>query len=182
MYIYFFKSVGMESEVKKVNMSDRYIELEKEKLNILGVNSNKFKLMVARKFEDIHLAMSSFNYEVLKLNLTNDLYKSYVLELKKLKSSGYRNVFRDIEVINIKIFDIENIYDLMNVSVYINVRMYDYVVNENDECIFGDSLNKVDFEFELTFIDNGKGDSINERYIMSKKICVNDMEIKNKDI
>ena len=182
MYIYFFKSVGMESKVKKENMSNRYIELEEARLNVLGINHNRFKSMISKKIIDIYLAMSNFNYELLKLNLTNDLYKSYVSELKKLKSKGYKNIFKDIEIVDIKIFNIEKVYDVINVSVYINVRMYDYIVNENNECIFGDFLNKVDFEFELTFIDNGKGDNINEKYIMSKKICVNDMEINNKDI
>lgn len=174
MFIELFKS---EPKQINVNMSDRYVELSLDKLKVLGVNYEKFKLMIYQRFKDIHLAYSNFDYDILKLNLTNDLYKYYVQELDDMKSKSYKNIIKDIELVELKVYDINDTYGVLNISVYLNVRMYDYIINEKThECVFGDNIDKTDFEFELMFINNNEDNT--SKYVMTKKSCINKMKIK----
>ena len=174
MFIELFKS---EPKQENVNLSDRYVELSSDKLKVLGVNYEQFKLMIYQQFKDIHLANSNFDYDILKLNLTNDLYKYYVQELDDMKRKSYKNIIKDIELVELKVYDINDTYGVLNVSVYLNVRMYDYIIDlKTKECVFGDNIEKTDFEFELSFVNNNEDDT--SKYVMTKKSCVNRMKIK----
>ena len=76
-----------------------------------------------------------------------------------------------------KVFDINDTYGVLNVSVYLNVRMYDYIIDEKtQECVLGDNIDRTDFEFELMFKNDSKADGV--KYIMTKKSCINKMKIK----
>ena len=168
------KLLKHEPKVIKVNMSDRYNELSLSELKKLEINSKEFKEMIYQKFKDIHSGLTNYDYDKLKINLTDDLYKSYIEELEKLKKKKYQNIMKDFELVTLKVYNIDSSYGLLRVDVYLNVRMFDYIMDmDTDKCIKGSNTEKMDFEFELTFVKNKNND-----YVMSKKTCINQMKIE----
>lgn len=168
-----------EKKVVNTNMGDRYKDISVDELEKYGINRNKFKKMIYQKFIDIHLALSNNDYKILKKNLTNDLYNYYVLELDKLENNKLKNVIKDYELLNFKIYDVYECYGLLHVDVYLNVRMLDYIVDiDNSKCIKDSVDEKMDFEFELSFIKKVDNDKFNTDYLLSKKVCINKMKLE----
>lgn len=182
LYIYYFKSVRVEPKVKKTIMSDRYIDVSKKEMQSYGININDFKKMAFNKFVLVHIAFSNLDFENLKLNLTKDLYDYYVDELNIMKSNGILNVIRDIELFSVKVYKIINTHQLLQVSVYLNVRMFDYMYDINsDKCVRGNQFDKTSYEFELVFENRGDGLDLSSQFVLSQKKCINEMSIKNID-
>lgn len=172
------KLLKSEPTVIKTNMADRYNEIKLDEIKKYGIDLNEFKNMACSKFIDIHNALTNYDYEVLKKNLTNDLYQYYTEQLEVMEKIKHRNIMKDFEIINIKIYNVSNEHDLLCVDLYLNVRMFDYVIDaDTEEYIKGNINDKIDFEFELRFEKRGNGNDINNQFVMSKKSCINDMEI-----
>lgn len=171
----FFK---LEPKVPKVNLADRYIDLPDEELNVFNIKSEQFKYMIYVNFQNIHNAFMEYDYDMLKNYLTNDLYNYYFEQLELLKRKKYKNIYRDYELLNVKIFKVTNEHNMLMVNVYLNVRMFDYIVNvDTGRCVNGNAERKVDYEFELFFVKKGE-----EKFLLSKKECVNDMLADRSDI
>ena len=174
MAFYLIKS---EPKVKNENMAKVYKEVSCEEISKFGIKYEEFKKIIYQKFIEIYMAFNDFNYEVLKKKLTDDLYKAYVIELNDLKKKNKKIVNNDIELVNIKIYNIYELYGLLHIDVYLNVRMIDYVMDmDNDKLVSGNMIDKMDFEFELNFVK--KMDTDNNDYLLSKKTCVNKMKIE----
>ena len=172
------KLLKSEPTVIKTNMADRYNEIKLDEIKKYGIDLNEFKNMACSKFIDIHNALTNYDYEVLKKNLTNDLYQYYTEQLEVMEKIKHRNIMKDFEIINIKIYNVSNEHNLLSVDLYLNVRMFDYVIDiDTKECIKGNINDKIDFEFELRFEKRNNGNDINNQFVMSKKSCINDMEI-----
>lgn len=194
-----------EPKQQIVKLGDNYKSLSLEELKILDMSYDKFKLKIYEKFIDIHTAWQNFDYDKLRENVSDELFKFYVSELEKYKKKNYQNIMRDFELIDMKIYNIRNLYDLLHVDVYLCVRMFDYTENTvTGECVKGNNIEKMDFEYELTFVKglrtkcskcgwlvsvdddkcmNCQADikikKDDNNYIMSKKICINKMKVNN---
>lgn len=176
------KLLKPEPKLVKVNLADRYKEVNKDILEKYNVSYEEFKKIVYQKFIDIHEALTNYNLDILKVNLTDDLYDYYVSELDKSKDKNCCNVMKDFEFINFKIYNIDDSYDLLKIDVYLNVKMIDYIIDlDTSKNIKGNKIQKNDFEFELTFIKYNNDEKMYNNYVMSKKTCVNEMQLdKNK--
>lgn len=164
-----------EPKVKNENMGGRYKEVSLEEISKYGIDIKELKEIIYLKFKDIHRALSDMDMKLLKKHLTDDLYKAYVIELNDLKKNNKRIINRDIELVNIKIYNIEKIYGVLHIDIYLNVRMIDYVVDKNDSV---NNYDKMDFEYELNFVKKLDVEEIDSDYLLSKKSCINKMEIK----
>ena len=190
IFVFFFlgwfivAKILLKSEPKsvKVNLSDRYGDMLDKDLKCYHINSKEFKKMAFDKFVLIHLAFANGEYKVLEKNLTKDLYDYYVLQIENFKNRNERNVVGNIKLLNIKIFDVMNEHDLLRVNVYLNVRMFDYTLDNNNKCIKGNDKEEMDFEYEISF-ENKNTD--NNSFVMSRKNCINNMLVvdseKNKE-
>lgn len=169
-----------EPKVKNENMGYRYKDVFDDEINKYDIDSDKLKKIIYKKFIDIHKALSDMDMKVLKKHLTDDLYKAYVIELSDLKKENKKIVNKDIELVNIKIYNIEKIYDVLHIDIYLNVRMIDVIVNIDDSI---NNYDKMDFEYELNFVKKLDVDEKDSDYLLCKKSCVNKMEIKEiKDV
>ena len=168
-----------EPKVKNENIGYRYKEVSLEEIIKYGINVDGLKKIIYHKFIDIHKALSDMDMDLLKKNLTDDLYKAYVIELNDLKKENKKIINKDIELVNIKIYNIEEIYGGLHIDVYLNVRMVDVIVNIDDSV---NNYDKMDFEYELNFIKKLDVEESNSDYLLSKKSCINRMEIIKKEI
>ena len=165
-----------EPKVKNENIGYRYKEESLEKVSKYGIDVTELKKIIYHKFRDIHKALSDMDMKLLKKHLTDDLYKAYVIELNDLKKENKKIINKDIELVNIKIYNIEEIYGGLHIDVYLNVRMIDVIVNIDDSV---NDYDKMDFEYELNFIKKLDVEEDSSDYLLSKKSCVNKMEIKD---
>lgn len=167
----------------KTNMANRYKEITIDELEKYDIDYYEFKKMVYKKFVDIHEALTNKDKEKLKINLTDDLYNYYIEELEKSKNKNYTNVMKDFDFVNFKIYNIDDMYGLLKVDIYLNVKMIDYIIDFNtSEYLKGNDKDKIDLEYELTFIKYGNGNNMYDNYLLSKKSCVNEMLIVDKDV
>ncbi len=198
-----------KQKIEKV--ADNYKSLTKKELEIFKIDSDNLKLVIFDKFKEIHNAWQNFDYDKLRENLSEELFKFYVEELEKLRRKNRKNIIKEMELVDIKFYNIRNVYDLLHIDIYLCVRMYDYVVDMfTCECLDGLDKEKFDFEYELTFIKdmrtkcpkcgwfvsvddvtckNCQADvkikNDNDNYILSYKRCVNKMKVnldENKKI
>ena len=173
MAYYLLKS---EPKVKNENIGYRYKEESLEEISKYGIDVTELKKDIFQKFIDIHKALSDMDMKLLKKHLTDDLYKAYVIELNDLKKENKKIRNKDIELVNIKIYNVEEIYGVLHIDVYLNVRMVDLIVNIDDSV---NNYDKMDFEYELNFIKKLDVEEDSSDYLLSKKSCVNKMKIKD---
>ena len=170
-----YKLLKGEPKVIKVNMADRYKSVSSNNLTSFGIEYNTFKDLIYNKFRDITLAFANVDYDKLKINLTEDLYNYYVSEISKLEKKGYKNVVSDMELLNFKVYDISDNYNMLRVSIYLNVMMCDYMLDTlNNQLVNGSISDKREFEYELIFVKNHHDTD----YVMSAKKCINQMSIE----
>ena len=170
-----FKS---EPKVKNECMSLNYLDMSNKQLKNYLIDSEKFKEMAFGKFKGILEAISNGNKEFLKDNLSIDLYNYYSDEMENKKNIKISHVIKDIELIDIKIYDVIDEYNVLTVCIYINVKMYDYYLDDLMKLIEDKSDVIKNYEFEINFIKNKIVDG---DFVISKKNCVNVMEVMKKD-
>ena len=175
MGYYLLKS---EPKIKNVNMADRYKEVSLNEIKKYELDIDELKKILYNKFIDIHSALSEVDTKKLKMHLTDDLYKAYLTELNDLKKENKKIINKEIELIDIKIYNIVKIYGALHIDVYLNVRMIDYVSDCFDSL---NNTNKLDFEYELNFVKKMDAKNDDSDYLLSKKYCINIMKIKNVD-
>ena len=130
--------------------------VDDELLRKYNINKDSFKEEIFKKYVDIQNAWTNFDYDKLKNNLTDELYNSYVMQLDTLKLKNQKNIMKDIKCVDNKIIDIKEENDLLNVKVYLRIRMYDYVINKEGSVVRGTDKQRLDIEYEITFVKTSK--------------------------
>lgn len=123
-----------------------------EELAKYGINREKFNKMVFEKYVDIQEAWTNFDYDKLQKLLTDELYNSYVMQLDALQLKKQKNIMSDFALGSTKITSIKEEHGLLNVTVYLNLNMYDYVVDNNQKVVRGDDKHKIDISYTITFV------------------------------
>lgn len=204
IFVYFTRdnTAGYKTSIRS-SREALYREIEDDK--ILGMSLEEFKALVFEKYKDIQIAWMNFDYDTLRKLTTDEIYNSYKMQLDVLRMKKQKNIMKDFELKGVKVYKAENVNGMLNVSIYLNVEMYDYVVDENDKVVRGSSSKKINIEYEITFV---KKENTNEEticpncgakvdvvtgakceycgsvvvvdakeYVMSKKTCVNQRNV-----
>ena len=75
----------------------------------------------------------------------------------------------NFELLDIKIYNVSNEHNLLCVDLYLNVRMFDYVIDiDTNECINGSNSDKIDYDKFFSTDD--------------KVLCFDDLERANVDV
>ena len=160
---------------KKVNLDNRYKDISSLELEKMGIDASKYKNLIFEKFKIVHEALSNLDLDVLKSNVTLDLYNHFLEQLEISKALEVKSIMKDIELINIKIYEVDD----FRVKAYLNVKMYDYQINLNTlKCVYGSDKKKKNLEFEIYFEKKTKVNDLYNQYVISKKYCINDMDDK----
>jgi len=119
--------------------------------------------------------LNDLDLDTLKSNVTLDLYNYFLEQLEVFKALNRKSVMKDIELVNIKIYEVDD----FRIKAYLNVKMYDYLIDlDTLKCVFGNDKEKRDLEFEIYFEKKTKVNGLYDQYVISKKYCINDMENK----
>lgn len=132
----------------------------KERLDKYGINEEDFCKMAYEKYVTIQEAWMNFDYEVLKNNVSDELYNTYHMQLDALKVKKEKNIMRDFVFKNAEIRNITDDNGVLNIAVFLNVEMYDYVVNSKNVVVRGTDQKKVNIRYMITFIKKIEGNTV----------------------
>ena len=136
------------------NQVPSFNEITFEQANeiIPGFNIGEFDFKIFKMFEDIQKSWMNFEYNKLKILLTDELYNSYEMDLEILKSKNQKNVMFDFENISTKLIELKKENNQFIATVVLNAKFYDYIENENGVILRGNPKRKVNNIYILTFV------------------------------
>lgn len=131
-------------------------KVQKKKLTLNVKNEDKPLLEEGYQiFYDVQMAWMNFDYDKLRELVTDELYNMYYNQLQTLNVKGQKNIMSDFDLIG---------YDLVSqrtnkdgsktIKMELNVKFYDYIVDQNGKKVRGFSIKKVDMTYMLTFVYN----------------------------
>ena len=129
-------------------------EITSEEANsvIPNFNMEEFKTKSYEIFIDVQKAWMYFEYDKLKEILSDELYNTYLMDLDALKVKNQRNVMADFENISIKLIGVKKENNQYIATILLNTKFYDYIEDKSGRVVRGNSHNKVNNIYILTFV------------------------------
>lgn len=135
-----------ESKVNQLPISDEEVQ------NKLGITAEEFKKKALDIYVNIQNAWSNFEYDELRKYTTDEIYNMYVMQLEALKTKQQKNVMENIECVDLRITKIEEVNGITSITVYMHIKMYDYVIDNNNTVVRGTNSKRISIEYEITFV------------------------------
>ncbi len=129
------------------------IDINKIKEIDPNLDITEFKQRAYNIYKDIQEAWMNFDTDTIRNLTTDELYNMYKSQLDTLKLKKQKNIMKNFELKDIKIFDIKKEGDVITLKVYLNVSCYDYVIKEaTGEITRGTDKMKMNIKYELSFV------------------------------
>lgn len=104
-------------------------------------------------FYDVQMAWMNFDYNALRELVTDELYNMYYNQLQTLSLKGQKNVMSDFELLGYKLNSAFNHTNgTKSVNMSLNVKFYDYIVDQNGKKVRGNNRKKVNMTYSLSFV------------------------------
>ena len=142
----------------------QYIGLTNEQIKEKDATLDKVQLEedVFQIYREVQTAWMNFDYDVLRENLTDELYNMYESQLKTLKIKNQKNIMKEIVLDNIQILSIDAVGELEEVKVYLCVSQYDYVEDKNHKVLRGTDKYKNIVEYVITFVRSKESNGVDK--------------------
>ena len=159
------KNVVIDNKPHLFNNTDntRYQDISDDIYNeYFNISKNEMKNKISKIFIEVQESWMNFNYDALRKLCTDELYNQYKTLLETLKLKNEQNIMSNFIVKNLTIYDIKKANDIIEVSIYLDIKFRDYVINTNTNKIVRGSKN-IYFNncYELTFIMSNNDKLIN---------------------
>lgn len=131
-----------------------YDEITREEIleTIPNFDIEEFEKVAYQIFYDTQIAWMNFNYKKMKKVLTDELYNTYEMELEVLKGKNQKNIMKDFELIESKLFKIEEENGKYIAKVILEVEFIDFVEDStNHKVLRGSNTRKLHNTYILTF-------------------------------
>ncbi len=125
---------------------------EKIKQEIPEFDHDAFLKMAYQIYLDTQDAWMNFNYDKLRTLLSDELYNSYVSQLKTLSVKKQKNVMNSFNLVHNFITYYEKTEKEYVIKTETCVTFYDYIVDKNNKIVRGNNQNRVTNTYELTFV------------------------------
>lgn len=150
----FTKNNILEDEFDRELLQDREIPNSEIKQYISKFDKVLFLEDRYNDFLDIQEAWMNFNYDILKSKLTDELYNQYKMQLDTLKIKNQKNIMENFEYVYSAITAITKENNILELKLELFVNFNDFLINEYNDVIRGNSYKKIKMHYELTFICN----------------------------
>ena len=94
----------------------------------------------------------NFDYDNLKKYTTDELYNTYKSQLVALGVKKQKNIMKDFVLKDFEITNMETNSNIISLTVRMIIECFDYVVDENNITLRGNSHKKVRYDYEMIFI------------------------------
>lgn len=105
-------------------------------------------------FCGIQDAWMNFDYDKLRLLVSDELYNMYNNQLNTLKIKDQKNIMSDFKRIDMSLITDEEINEIRTIVMELQVSFYDYIVNKDNKVVRGKKNKKVEMLYRLTFVSN----------------------------
>lgn len=113
----------------------------------------EFKNKINKHFIDVQESWMNFDYDNLRKLCTDELYNQYKTQLEILKLKNEQNIMSDFSVKEVSIYDVKKVNNIIEISVYLDIKFRDYVINTNsNKVVRGDKNIYFNNSYELTFV------------------------------
>ncbi len=102
-----------------------------EILKSMGIDPEILKKELYQNFIDIQIAWMNFDYEKLQELCSNELYNSYKKDLEILTLKNGQNIMNSFHLKELKIENIIEQEDHIEVAIYLDIIFRDYVINRS---------------------------------------------------
>ena len=157
---YQFKKKRMPVTTTKLGKVPPY-NLEELRRVLPNFEPETFKTKAFEIYKEIQIAWMKFDYDVIRKNVTDEMYNMYKAQLTTLKVKNQINFMQEISLINSNIVGMEIKEDIVSLIVTMQVECYDYIANMNGKVLRGNSQRKVVYNYAMTF-NKGLGEKINK--------------------
>lgn len=134
--------------------------VDDEKLKTFGIDKEELIDEFYNKYVDVQDAWMNFDYDKMKMLVTDELFNTYSSQLKVLKLKKQKNIMSNIEFVSGRITDVKDTNGIRSVSVIMKVNQFDYVVDEENKVIRGDDNHKLSVTYKLTFVSSVDNEEI----------------------
>lgn len=149
------KAFGMRSY-------NEYDEVDDSMLSFADITNGKvLKKELFERLEKLLLASSKDDREQIRKQCTKNMAKSYIDEIDLLKKHNQKRVIKDIENVDSKIVDARKNQHATTVTLVQKVKLFDYIVDSNNDVVSGSKTKKQTQAFKLVFVkDQLKNNSV----------------------
>lgn len=136
------------------NQITNYQDISEEQLHKYLPNASltEIKDTVYNRFKEIQEAWMEFDYDKLRELCTDELYNSYIAQLDVLKIKNNKNIMKEFNKLTLNITNIKEENNNINISVYLKVSFYDYVVDKDNNVVRGTDKTKITNNYIMTFV------------------------------
>lgn len=140
-----------------------YQDLDEEKyLEYFNIDKVELKDKINKHFIDVQKSWMNFNYDNLRKLCTDELYNQYKIQLETLKLKNEQNIMSDFNINEVSIYNIKKVNNITEISVYLDIKFRDYVINTNtNKVVRGSEKIYFNNSYELTFVMSNKDKLIN---------------------
>lgn len=124
---------------------------DEDLLNTIGYTKKELVSFASRVFKEVAKAWTNFDYPTLRRYYSDELFNKFFAKLENMKYNGYTHVFKDIKVLDTKLYNVSSAKDGIHAVVMLIADMHDYLVDNHDKIVSGSSVRKVRCEYRLTF-------------------------------
>lgn len=117
--------------------------------------TKKILLQAYQIFYDTQMAWMNFDYNKLKLLVTDELYNNYYNQLETLRLKNQRNIMRDFKVLDACVLVNKEEDGVSTIVVSLKVSFYDYVINcANNKVVRGKDTSKITMYYHITYVSS----------------------------
>ena len=136
-------------------------DIDKLKKFLPDFDEETFKEKAYELYKDIQVAWMNFDKDSIRKCVTDELYNTYSAQLSTLKVKNQKNIMKDFQLLDSKIIGMELKYDLIALTIKMNIECYDYVVDKEGKTLRGNDKQKVIYEYAMVF-NKGVSDKPNK--------------------
>ena len=128
-----------------------------EYLKGIGINPKELKKELYNNFIEVQLSWMNFDYNKLKLLCSSELYNSYKKDLEILSLKNGKNIMKNFYLKDIKIENVQQIDNLLEVSIYLDIIFRDFVINDKTKRVIrGKRFKIMHNKYHLVYRKNTK--------------------------
>lgn len=121
-------------------------------VKIPGFDRLKFIEDAYDNFVTIQESWMNFDYDNIEKLVTNELYNSYITQLKTLKIKNQKNIMSNFELVSNRIVYFDESEREYTIKTEMQVKFYDYIVDKDNNIIRGNDDRRVIMTYELTYV------------------------------
>ena len=147
-----FKQLKQQKELYKRKLSNSKLLAEKIKKEIPDFDHNEFLNLAYQIYLDVQDAWMNFDNDKLRTMLTDELYNSYVSQLKTLSIKKQKNIMRNFYKTGNFLLTFEKTEKEYVIKTELDVSFYDYIVDKDNKVVRGNNQAPIHVSYFLTFV------------------------------